>query len=350
MKMLSRRDFLKLSGAALSSLAFSPFLPQLGEFNDTPLVRVATTSVSVHSQPNDEYKITGQWFRDELVHVYEEVNSGTPDYNPIWYRVWGGYMHRAHLQKVKILYNDPQTDLKDNSRQLAEVTVPYTQALRPYIKDQWQMLYRLYYTTVHWVVGVDEGPDGNPWYRVLDELLDITYNVPAKHLRIIPPDEYTPISPEVPFEQKRIEVNLTTQTLTAYEYGKVVLQTRISSGLPNGNPGSNGIPTKTPSGKFNIQVKMPSKHMGNGNLAADIEAYELPGVPWTSFFTEKGHAFHGTYWHDNFGVPMSHGCVNMRTEEAKWLFRWCLPPAGAEDLNPLTLDKKGFGTSVEVIG
>jgi hypothetical protein len=40
----------------------------------------------------------------------------------------------------------------------------------------------------------------------------------------------------------------------------------------------------------------------------------------------------------------------MRTEEAKWLFRWCLPPAGAEDLNPLTLDKKGFGTSVEVIG
>jgi hypothetical protein len=217
MKMLSRRDFLKLSGAALSSLAFSPFLPQLGEFNDTPLVRVATTSVSVHSQPNDEYKITGQWFRDELVHVYEEVNSGTPDYNPIWYRVWGGYMHRAHLQKVKILYNDPQTDLKDNSRQLAEVTVPYTQALRPYIKDQWQMLYRLYYTTVHWVVGVDEGPDGNPWYRVLDELLDITYNVPAKHLRIIPPDEYTPISPEVPFEQKRIEVNLTTQTLTAYE-------------------------------------------------------------------------------------------------------------------------------------
>ena len=65
--------------------------------------------------------------------------------------------------------------------------------------------------------------------------------------------------------------------------------------------------------------------MGNGNLFAGAEDYELPGVPWTSFFTNAGHAFHGTYWHDNFGTPMSHGCINMRTSEAKWLFRWSQP-------------------------
>jgi lipoprotein-anchoring transpeptidase ErfK/SrfK len=91
--------------------------------------------------------------------------------------------------------------------------------------------------------------------------------------------------------------------------------------------------------------------MGSGDLAqaADIDAYQLPGVPWTTFIhfhgrPFQGHAFHGTYWHDNFGVPMSSGCINMRPDEAKWLFRWCLPAAPADQINPLTLDKKGLGT------
>jgi len=125
----------------------------------------------------------------------------------------------------------------------------------------------------------------------------------------------------------------------------------VSSGRLNSNPGPNGIPTKTPTGEFHISVKMPSKHMGSGDLAqaADIDAYQLPGVPWTCFiqFTGRkfqGHAFHGTYWHDNFGVPMSSGCLNMRSDEAKWLFRWCLPSAPADQINPLTLDMKGYGT------
>jgi hypothetical protein len=65
--------------------------------------------------------------------------------------------------------------------------------------------------------------------------------------------------------------------------------------------------------------------MGDGGLTSDVDAYELPGVPWTSFFGDSGVAFHGTFWHDNFGNPMSLGCVNMRNEDAKWLFRWCLP-------------------------
>ena len=49
-----------------------------------------------------------------------------------------------------------------------------------------------------------------------------------------------------------------------------------------------------------------------------------------------------------FGVPMSHGCVNMRTEEAKWLFRWSLPSAGFDEINKLTLDTKGYGTAVDI--
>jgi lipoprotein-anchoring transpeptidase ErfK/SrfK len=136
--------------------------------------------------------------------------------------------------------------------------------------------------------------------------------------------------------------------MRCYEYDQVVFKTNISSGLPDITGNTNGIPTRTPQGDFRIQVKMPSKHMGNGSLASDVEAYELLGVPWVSFFTPQGHAFHGTYWHDNFGVPMSHGCINMRSDEAKWVFRWCLPAAPADQISPQTLDKKGYGTPVKI--
>jgi len=344
---LSRRDFFKLGAAALGSLAFSPFIPILGEFNDGEIVRVASKSVSVYSQPDDTSLIVSQHYRDEIVNVYEEVTARTPAYNPVWYHAWGGYMHRAHLQKVQIIYNKP-LDTVPQKGQLAEVSVPYIQSMRYTSTNGWQPLYRLYYETTHWIVGIDAGPDGRPWYRLLDELLEINYHVPAAHLRPIPEDEWDPISPEIPFERKRIEVDLTRQLLSAYENEKVIFQTSISSGIP-GLPSSNNLPTATPRGKFNIQSKYPSKHMGDGSLAADIEAYELVGVPWTSFFTSTGYAFHGTYWHDNFGVPMSRGCINMRPAEAKWLFRWALPLSPTEEFEvPSKVDRRGFGTSVVI--
>jgi lipoprotein-anchoring transpeptidase ErfK/SrfK len=155
--------------------------------------------------------------------------------------------------------------------------------------------------------------------------------------------EWAPINPDVPLEDKRVEVNLSTQILTAYEYDQIVFQTNISSGIPAGRPKPNVISTKTPSGEFRILEKYPSKHMGNGALFADIDDYELPGVPWTSFFTESGVAFHGTYWHDNFSTPMSRGCINMRIEEAKWLFRWVRPPH-----KPDLISNSGHGTLVRI--
>jgi hypothetical protein len=81
-------------------------------------------------------------------------------------------------------------------------------------------------------------------------------------------------------------------------------------------------------------------------LADDV--IPLVGVPWTSFFTGQGHAFHGTYWHNNFGVPMSHGCVNMRNEDALRLFRWSQPTAAFKDINKTTLDVKGLGTFIDI--
>lgn len=344
----SRRDFLKLSAATLSGLVFTPVFPPLEDFDDSNLVRVATKSVSVHSQADDSSRIVSQLYRDELVRVYDLVKAEKPEYNPYWYRVWGGYVHRARLQPVKVLYNRPLDAIPAGERRLAEVTVPFAQPWRFTKARGWEMLnFRLYFESVHWIDGLDQGPDGQAWYRVFDELVSIPYYVPAIYLRPIPHEELAPISPEIPWENKRIEVNLTTQTLTAFEYDKPIFATSISSGIIAGRSNPKQISTKTPNGEFHIEEKMPSKHMGNGNLFADAEDYELPGVPWTCFFTPVGHAFHGTYWHDNFGVPMSHGCINMRTAEARWLFRWVRPPHTVDDLDTKYYFR-GYGTLVKI--
>jgi len=344
----SRRDFLKLGGLSAASLAFSPMLSaRLAGFDDSSVVRVATNSVSVYSEPSDKSRIMGTWYRDDLIHVYEEVVANEPTYNPVWYRVWGGYMHRSRLQRVKNIPNIPLTSIPEGTRRMAEVTVPFTQPSRLTKTRGWETINpRLYYESVHWLEAVEEGPDGTPWYRIFDELTGIYY-APAPAFRPIPNEELAPISPEVAWEDKRIDVNLATQTLSAYEYDKIIFQTNISSGIPAGRTSPRELSTKTPDGEFHIQEKMPSKHMGNGNLLADADGYELPGVPWTLFFTEAGHAFHGTYWHENYGTPMSHGCVNMRTSEAKWLFRWALPPHTVEALSTKYYFR-GYGTTVTI--
>ncbi len=102
-----------------------------------------------------------------------------------------------------------------------------------------------------------------------------------------------------------IDVDLSRQRLTAYEGNTPVFTTLISGGLPR---------TPTVVGRFKIYAKYTKTRMtGPG--------YDLPNVPYTMYFY-KGYAIHGTYWHNNFGRPMSHGCVNMRTSDAAWLYNW----------------------------
>ncbi|HLE91985.1 MAG TPA: L,D-transpeptidase, partial [Anaerolineales bacterium] len=262
MTNLSRRDFLKLGGLSLGTLAFSPSLGSLLDFDDSRLVRVATNSVSVYSKPNDKSSIVSTWFRDELLHVYGEVEADEPLLNPIWYRVWGGYIHRARLQRVKVLYNATLPSHEEGTRRLVEVTVPFTQPWRTSKAYGWQQLgFRLYYASVHWMEALEPGPGGEPWYRIYDDLTGFPYHINPLHVRPIPVEELAPISPDVPVQDKRIEVNLTMQTLSAFEYDKQLLKTTISSGLPNGPRSANGLSTKTPQGEFRILDKMPAKHM-----------------------------------------------------------------------------------------
>jgi hypothetical protein len=339
---LSRRDFLKLGALGLGGLAFRPFADIATSEKDESLARITIESVSVYSQPWDESAIVYQRYRDDLVNVYYKVVSPHgPEFNPVWYRVWGGYIHNARLQHVKTKLNPVAYSLPEKG-QLGEITVPFTNSLLYSGQDKWKSLYRLYYESVHWITDIVQGPDQQPWYRIEDAWSKLAYIIPGEHVRLIPPEELTPISPEVPSHQKRIEVSIARQTLTAYEGDKIVRQTTISSGLNRSVP-KGEIPWKTPVGTYNIYSKMPSKHMGNGDLTSDIEAYELPGVPWVCFFTTTGVATHGTYWHTNYGTPMSHGCVNMTCEESKWLFRWTTPA-----WEPGTREQKGYGTVVNV--
>jgi lipoprotein-anchoring transpeptidase ErfK/SrfK len=118
---------------------------------------------------------------------------------------------------------------------------------------------------------------------------------------------------------KHIYVNLTTQTLSAYEGDTLFMQTPISSGLWG----------KTPSGDFTIWTKFRSTRMTGGSGA---DYYDLPNVPYVMFFSNNevpgsaGFSIHGTYWHNNFGHAMSHGCVNMKTTDVAKLYEWADGP------------------------
>lgn len=102
-----------------------------------------------------------------------------------------------------------------------------------------------------------------------------------------------------------VDVNLTSQALCAYEGRRLVRTTPVSTGLPR---------TPTPVGLFRVQTKLRYDDMSGSD-------YTLPNVPYVMYF-HKGYALHGTYWHARFGEPASHGCVNIPTEHAEWLFGW----------------------------
>lgn len=109
--------------------------------------------------------------------------------------------------------------------------------------------------------------------------------------------------------ERWIDVNLTSQTLTAFEGDTVVLTSLISSGTWL-------HPTVT--GQYRTYVKYESQTMNGYLLGYD---YYLEGVPHVMYFY-RDYAIHGAYWHNNFGTPMSHGCVNVNLTDAAWLYDW----------------------------
>jgi len=119
------------------------------------------------------------------------------------------------------------------------------------------------------------------------------------------PTPAPPTPPVADYGGKWIDVDLTHQVLRAYAGQMLVFQTLVSTGLPA---------TPTVVGTYRIYAKYVSAPMSG-------PGYYLPNVPYIMYFY-RGYALHGTYWHSNFGRPMSHGCVNLSVADAEWLFSW----------------------------
>ena len=112
---------------------------------------------------------------------------------------------------------------------------------------------------------------------------------------------------------KLIIVDRSDQKMYAYDDEELFMMATTSTGLDL---------TPTPRGTFTIFKKMPSRYMQGPLPNISDDYYDLPGVPWTMYFTEAGAAIHGAYWHNKFGTQHSHGCVNLEPDTAQVIYNW----------------------------
>jgi hypothetical protein len=317
---LTRRDFLRVSAAS----AFAMLLPQRGlpaprawAPTEGQLGRVLLDGVQILRQPLLDAEQVDILAYDDIVPIQGALIGGEqPAHNRVWYEIPNrGYVHSAWVQPVR---NDPQPARASASPRglLAEVSVPFVDAYAE-PGDGSGHVYRLYFATTHWITGVEKNRRGDRWYRIFDDRFNRVYFAPGTAFRMIPPAELTPISPAVAPEEKRIEVSLSSQMLRCFEGLHQIFIAKVSTGMALAD-GS----YFTPQGEFETFRKRASRHMAAGDL---LNGYDLPGVPWVAYFTQEGVALHGTYWHNDFGAARSHGCVNLATATAKWVFRWTMP-------------------------
>lgn len=159
---------------------------------------------------------------------------------------------------------------------------------------------------------IDTAPVAQGELPAYDELLFWTADNPKPH-----GDPYAP-------GPKWIEVSTTQQTLWAYHGDTLIHQSLVSTGL---------APNLTELGMFHIRLKYPKQDLGGftnetgevigfGEAPPGTDPYLVEDVPHVMYFNMDAEALHGTYWHNNFGQPMSHGCVNLTLDVAEWLYGW----------------------------
>ncbi|MAT43419.1 MAG: hypothetical protein CL609_13865 [Anaerolineaceae bacterium] len=324
---LSRRDFLKYSGAAFGSLFLMPlqdrgWLPKKVQPNDGlthAYGRVISEALNVYQKPSLESKLVTTIWKDEVLPIAGvTIGEEEPAYNRIWYEMEGaGFVHSGRIQPVDINKNPIIENLPETGK-LIEITVPYTDAIW-HPKSPHIITYRLYFGTVYWVTEIVKDQKGKVWYKVPDDKWDIHYYVDAEHAHFIEPEEITPLSPNVSRENKWIEILLEEQAVIAYENERPIFFARTATGARfiDGD-------FRTQPGNYLTNRKRPSRHMAAGDPAAP-NSYDLPGIPWICYLTESGISFHGTYWHNDYGKPRSHGCINLTPDDARWVYRWTLP-------------------------
>lgn len=317
MKHINRRQFLKLGSVTLAwmllqrspVLADPLFLETLPEFGPPPasLGRIINWRQAVRRKPSPAADVVAWKTHNDVIRLKATLIGEAPwPSNPVWYYTDGGFVHSGYVHPSenktdnRIMTNVPKPGV------WAEVTVPV--ATSRSMPDSEYAGRRLYYETTYRVIDAVEDRKGEWWYQLQE---GITWApgpyVPAKMLRIFPREEVAPISRGHP--DKWLHIDIGDQMLTCYEGRKVVFSTPVASGVPD---------HATPLGEFRILYKRHAQRMiGDG--------YDLPGIAFPSYFTNSGVAVHGTYWHNDYGRRHSHGCLNVPSSAARWVFRWVEP-------------------------
>jgi hypothetical protein len=200
---------------------------------------------------------------------------------------------------------------------------------------------RLYYSQVVWIDGIKE-EGGKTFYRFNEDLGhgygygDIFW-ADATAFRMITEAEVAPISPDIDPALKKIVADVTYQTISCYEGEREVFFCRMSSGAGDFN---------TPVGSLYTWWKTFSIHM-SANTASD-SGYDTAGVSWPTFISGAGVAIHSVFWHSDYGVRRSHGCINVEPDAAKWIFCWTSPHVSL-DQSEIKMTWPDVGTEVSVV-
>lgn len=354
-RKLSRRDFLKLAGLGLGALAFNPYrLPEveifsspkrLPQFPDSPLIgRVVDNGIDLRSRPTNDPALNTSIRKlsaDTLVAWERQVVGNVVGglVNQKYVQTPEGYIYGSMVQPTRNLPNTPITEIPAGQNGFwAEVTVPYVDlahegnVVSPWLLDHiaYQFPPRLYYGQVVWIDRI-RTTNGFVEYRWNEDANGRGYGYGAYNefywadgaaFKVLTDDDVSMISPDVDPNEKTISINLDFQTLSCYEAGREVFFCRMSSGRVF-DPVTGQITDTyaTPTGTLLTHWKIISKNMTAGN---ESSGYSTPAVPWCTYI-QGGVAIHGAHWHNAYGEPRSHGCVNVKPEDAKWIFRWTTP-------------------------
>ncbi len=345
-QLLTRRQMLKLIVAAATTATLAPalharahypaqMLPPGADFDPRREVEPwvwmgrAIHTVAFYEEPKTSSARLDTRARDQAVELLEEVRAPFSAHNDLWYRTPLGYVHSAWMLPMRIY--PPQPFIKDVGSWgfWGEISQVFTEG-RAEPSPNAPRKYRFYGSNVFRVLESYQDAQGVGWYKVFDDYPPRQRTnhqwVLAKDVRRIPRQEMAPIRPFV--GRKRIEVDLTAQRLVCYEGNTPVFSTLTASGQGE---------FATPAGERYVILKQASRHMSNvpyegGPEPADPnDIFDLPGIPWVTFFDLQGRAIHGVYWHNDFGIRRSHGCVNVASEAARFIYRWTHPIGGFED-------------------
>jgi len=350
----SRRDFLKVAGVGLGALAFNPFKieayydtlyapKRLPQFPVSEIIGRVVDDTDVRSRPDNSQLLNNSvgvigadtlisWGREVIGKVVELTNQKyleTPQ----------GYIWSSRVQPTRNLPNTPITEMPAGQPGFwVEVTVPYVDltlegtVASPWLKSLQEHNFppRVYYGQTLWVDKIRQN-NGFVEYRWNEDANGHGYGYGAygeffwldgAGVKVLTEADVAPISPDIDPAEKKIVANITYQTLSCFEGTNEVFFCRISSGQKFDSTGAESDVLATPVGDLSAWWKIISKNMTAGNEQA---GYSTPAVPWCTFISGEGVAIHGAFWHNDFGERRSHGCINVRPEEAKWIFRWTTP-------------------------